>query len=116
MAIPHFSSQCNGLYRAELIGLLSIVHMVCYLCLTHNLITPSLLSTCDNIKALESCFDTPIEKINPKQKHSDILSEVFRLLQKNIIHLTYRHVSGHQDRFTMYEDLPRVSQMNIRMD
>ena len=62
MATPHFSP-------AELTGLLSIVHMASYLCLTHNLTNPSLLITCANIKALESCFDTPIEKLHPKQKH-----------------------------------------------
>ena len=117
MYVSSNTRYSNGAYRAELTCILAIVHLSSYLCLTHTLNTPSILITCDTIKALESSFNTPIiDKISPKEKHADILSAILGLRKTKIIQFTFKQFFGHQDRTEMYEELSRESQMHVWMD
>ena len=116
LTIPHFSSNCHGAYRGEIAGLLAITHMTTYLALEHNLSTPTITIGCDNITALEHSFESDPTSLNPKYKHSDILSGIAGLLKLKIITINHKHVYAHQDENKDYDDLPRLAQMNVRMD
>ena len=116
LTIPYFSSTCHGAYRGEIAGLLAITHMVTYLALEHNLSTPSITIGCDNVNALKSSFEFDVKSLNPKHKHADLLSGMAGLLQLKIINIKHQHVYAHQDNNKDYDELPRMAQMNVRMD
>ena len=116
LTTPFFSPTCNGAYRSEISGLLAIIHITTYLTLEHNLSEPTITIGCDNIKALTTCFDMDYLHRNPTAKHADLLSGIAGLLRLNLIKINHRHVYAHQDDDKDYEDLPRLAQMNVRMD
>ena len=80
-----------------------------------NLDSPVVTIGCVNIQALDSCFNSKVAK-NPKWKHVDLLSGIEGLLRLKRVTIIPKHVYGHQDQHTAYEDLDRDAQMNVRMD
>ena len=116
IATPAFTTKCNGAYRGELAGLLSIVHMATYLCLSHNIPHTTITIYCDNVRALDIAFNKQSYTRNPSHKHSDIVSGIAGVLKLGIVSISFQHVYAHQDSTVPYEDLPREAQMNVRMD
>ena len=116
MGLPSFSATCKGAYRGEITGLLAIAHIVTYLSLKHNIQHPSVHIGCDNERALKTCFPPQASTVSPKWKHSDIISGIEGLRKLNVVKYYTHHVYGHQDDTCNYESLPRLAQMNVRMD
>ena len=113
---PSFSSECNGSYRAEISGILAIIHLTTFLPIKHDIGQISLVLGCDNTKALDQCFCSPASSRNPKQKHSNLLSAVSGLLLLDRVNISFRHIKAHQDDVVEFDKLPRMAKMNVRMD
>ena len=116
MEIPSKSATCSGSFRAETAGLLAITHMITYLCLKYDISNTHITIGSDNIRALQSCFQSEISKRSPKHKHADLLSGVSGLLKLNLFSTSPKYVKAHQDDTIQYDKLDRMSQMNVRMD
>ena len=113
---PPYNEGCKGAYRAELSGLLAIVHMTTYLSEKHGIQAGKVHIGCDNQKALTTSFQWVAAKRNTNQKHSDILSAISGLLKLNKISITYEHIPAHQDEILAQDQLTPLAQMNVQMD
>eukprot|EP00978_Attheya_sp_CCMP212_P030741 scaffold114206_cov73-Attheya_sp.AAC.1 len=71
--------------------------------------------SCDNDSAL---WKTAMEvsKVNYKQKSSDLLRGIHYLKHLTPITWTFTQVLGHADDDIAYEDLDRISQLNVQCD
>ena len=112
---PGTCEQQNA-YQSEIVGLLAILDTLTSICTEHNLSHGRLTIGCDGISALKSARNCTINSVNPKQKHSDILSAIAKLKDKLSIDLDFIHVKGHQDDLQDYADLDRLGQLNVMMD
>ena len=70
---------------------------------------------CDSSSALLKGTDK-FFNVQCNHKHADLLSSCTKILNSNNIHVSPKHVLGHQDDSMNYQSLPRLSQMNVRMD
>ena len=101
---PGTCAQQNA-YQSELVGLLAILDTLTSICTEHNLSHGRLTIGCDEISALKSAHNCTINSVNPKQKHSDILSAIAKLKDKLPTDLDFIHVKGHQDELQDYDNL-----------
>ena len=69
---------------------------------------------CDNKGALASSFG--YKKINPRWKCYDLLCMTCFQLKNSPLKWTHKHVKGHQDNNTTYENLDIISQANVDVD
>ena len=51
-----------------------------------------------------------------QSKHSDLLSATTKILNNLPIKINAQHVRGHQDEHTPYDMLPRIAQLNVKVD
>jgi hypothetical protein len=102
-------------YRAEMMGLYLAMCITHAFCLTYNIQSGHISLSCDNDGCLWRTAMT-VPKVSHRQKHSDILRAIHFLKLQIPISWTFSEVKGHQDDFIQYEDLDRVSQLNVMCD
>ena len=113
---PPYNEGCKGAYRAELSGLLAIIHMTSYLCAKHKIQKGKVHIGCDNQKALTTSFQWTHAKRNTNQKHSDLLSAISGLLRVGLLSVSYEHIPAHQDEILTQEELSPMAKLNVQMD
>ena len=104
-------------YLSELVGQLAIIDKIEQLSKRYEFPkTAGSIIACDGITALWKANEGKPARCSPKHKHSDILSALNQRMAMLSITLTAKHVKGHQDNEIDYEDLDRISQLNVDMD
>jgi hypothetical protein len=84
-------------------------------CITYEIKSGHLSLSCDNDGALwRTAMQVP--KVSHRQKHSDILRAIHYLKPLIPVSWTFSEVKGHQDDFIQYDDLDRISQLNVMCD
>jgi hypothetical protein len=102
-------------YRSEMTGLYAGMCVIHAFCLAHQIKTGTMSISCDNDGALwKTAMEVP--RVTYKQKSSDLLRGIHYLKSMIPIKWTFTEVSGHQDDLHDYEDLDRISQLNVQCD
>ena len=101
-------------YRAEIIGGLLASHILCTLdsmILSHA----SVQLYCDNLGVVHHAHH-PHRPLSERQPQSDALTVFTKNLWHTKIHWEYRHVYGHVDDTTSFQDLTLPQQLNVIAD
>ena len=101
-------------YRAELGGILASIVYANKIAAKYDITDGSCMMICDNKGALASSFG--YKKINPRWKCYDLLCMTRFQLKNSPLKWTHKHVKGHQDNNTTYENLDIISQANVDVD
>lgn len=56
------------------------------------------------------------DRVSPRHKHCDIIGPITILKERIQIDIKGEHVKGHQDDLVEFEELDRMSQLNVMMD
>eukprot|EP00978_Attheya_sp_CCMP212_P018029 scaffold48862_cov71-Attheya_sp.AAC.1 len=102
-------------YRSEMMGLYVGMCITHAFCLAYNITAGAMSISCDNDSALwKTAMEVP--KVNYKKKSSDLLRGIHYLKHLIPIKWTFTQVLGHADDDIAYEDLDRISQLNVQCD
>ena len=103
-------------YRGELLGLMAI-HLILLAVNKLDRRLPGLVKIySDCLGALGRVTSLPANRLPSGCKHSDILKNIMVNCSNLSFSCHYLHVSAHQDDKKSYEQLPRPTQLNCRMD
>ncbi len=116
MSVSPGPQHAQNAYRSELLGLLAILDRLRILCQQHNITSGRIIISCDGKSALQMGFWRHPDKVQPNEKHSDLLSAISALRKLLPIDLIATHVKGHQDDNKPFSALSSDEQRNIRMD
>jgi hypothetical protein len=104
------------IYRGELLGLMAI-HLILLAVNKLDKQLPGLVKIySDCLGALGRVTSLPANRLPSRCKHSDILKNIMVNCSNLSFSCQYLHVSAHQDEKMSYEQLPRPTQLNCRMD
>ena len=113
LTIPgHKNDQSS--YRAELGGILASIVFTNKIAKKFDIQEGKCTMICDNKGALDSSFG--FRQINPRWQCFDLLCMIRFHIANSPIKWKHKHVKGHQDRTTSYEDLDDISQANVDVD
>jgi hypothetical protein len=108
-------SKNMSAYRGELTGLYAATFLVYLLCDHFDIKQGSVTIGCDGISALHQAFSTytPPSVDCPS---FNLIMAIHRIRQRTPISWNPLHVAGHQDDHARFEDLDRISQLNVEAD
>ena len=101
-------------YRAELGGILASIVYTNKIATKYNITQGTCTMICDNKGALDSSFG--FKQINPRWQCYDLLCMIRFHIANSPVKWKKKHVKGHQDKTTPYNDLDVISQANIDVD
>jgi hypothetical protein len=113
LSIPGRANDQSS-YRAELGGILAAIVYTNRIAEKFDIQQGGCTMICDNKGALSASFTT--RRINPRWQCYDILCLIHFHLANSVITWTHKHVKGHQDDNTSYDDLDIISQANVDVD
>ena len=101
-------------YRGELAGILAGIMYTNRICRRKGVTSGTCTYHCDNKGALQAAFGW--KQPNPRWSCYDIVCLIRYHLHNSPIHWTWKHIYGHQDDHTAYDDLTPAAQANVDAD
>ena len=105
--------QCS--HRSELSGLIGTIRHINMICKTYQITTGLVELGCDGEEAYKMATRYTYQP-STKISHFDLVTQLHYLIQTSPIKWQFRHVGGHQDKYTSYNDLDCWARMNIHAD
>jgi hypothetical protein len=105
-------AQCS--HRSELVGILGIISHVNRICTNNQIDHGTITIGCDGIGAIQLVNNDYFCKSS--QKHYDIIKSIKSSIYVSPIKWKFRHIKGHQDDYTHFDNLDRLSQLNVLTD
>ena len=103
-------------FRSELSGVVGILDYIHQISSEHNVVKGGMEIFCDNERVVDMINTWCIEKVQPNNNNSDMVSTCLKLREELAINVTGTHVRGHQDDNVQYHQLSKVAQCNVDMD
>jgi hypothetical protein len=101
-------------YRAELGGIYGCLAYVKEFAKTHRILSGGITLACDCWSALLNVFKHTRD--TPNQPQFDLVHSCRLLIHNSSVAWLSRHVRGHQDDHTSFDELDRWGQLNVEMD
>ncbi len=101
-------------FRSEVGGLLAIILLANRICADHHILHGGIEVACDCQSALTVIFEH--EWTNPTQPSYDLITAARQAIHKSPLAWKWRHIKGHQDRYTTFDRLDWRSQLNVEVD
>jgi hypothetical protein len=102
-------------YRSELQGVHTMLLGLLALCTFHKITEGRVKLGCDNSNGVRH-GKGDWRKVSLSTAHTDLIRAIRVIKHKLPISVTFEHVYGHQDDLLSFEDLPRLAQLNVKMD
>jgi hypothetical protein len=109
---PEHPEEINP-YRSKLNGILAIVIVTNAQATFHDIQEGTIKQACYCESGITAIFHT---YGTPKQPHHNIIHKVRQKIAASQLTWKFRHVSGHQDKFTLSHLLDIWGQLNVKMD
>ena len=104
------------LYCSELVGQSAIIQQIEELKTQYKIQNGKITITCDGESALDVIRYKTKDKVTPRHEHCDIIGSIVKLRDIVAIDIECKHVEGHQDDYVEFDDLDRLSQLDVMMD
>lgn len=101
-------------YRGELGGILAAITYTNKIAKEKRITRGKCVAVCDNKGAVQAVFGG--REINPRWKCFDLLTLIRYQIEISPIRWEGKHVKGHQDDETPYDELPILAQANVDVD
>ena len=85
------------------------------ICILGNVQHGDITLHCDGLNAIQSIEKCTKDSFVTKN-NSDIINSLNTLRQKISLKINIAHISGHQDRYMAYHQLPKLEQLNVQAD
>ena len=101
-------------YRAELAGIFGAIRLLQELSQAFTITHGTITIACDCLSAIQRV--TQPNHPPPRTPHFDLIMAIRSSLQLSPFTWLFKHVKGHQDQHTHYNQLDRFAQLNVDMD